>query len=51
MFTFEGNVENDLQFNYGENTETYDSCGATLNGQLWIIGGWNERNQVSFSAA
>ena len=42
-----GNVQRDLKLNFGKGTEVNDSCGATLNGQHWIIGGWNEKRQVS----
>ena len=44
---FLGNVQRDLKLNFGKGTEVYYSCGATLNGQHWIIGGWNEKRQVS----
>ena len=33
--------------NFEKETEVHGSCGATLNGQNWIIGGWNEKRQVS----
>jgi len=33
-----------LSFEKG--TEVHRSCGATLNGQHWIIGGINEKRQV-----
>ena len=32
--------------NFEKETEVKYSCGATLNGQHWIIGG-NEKRQVS----
>ena len=32
--------------NFEKETEVYRSCGATLNGQNWIIGGYNEKIQV-----
>jgi len=32
---------------FEKDTEVYGSCGASLNGQYWIIGGWNEKRQVS----
>ena len=41
-----GNVEKNLKLNFGKSTEAYWSCGATLNGQFWIIGGVNEKRQV-----
>ena len=43
-----GNVEKNLKFNFGKSTEVYYSCGATLNGQFWIIGGKNEKKQVKY---
>ena len=32
---------------FEKGTDVYDSCGATLNGKNWIIGGSNEKRQVS----
>ena len=42
-----GNVKRDLKLNFEKGTEVYGSCGAILNGQNWIIGGYNEKRQVS----
>ena len=42
-----GNVKRELKLNFEKETEVYKSCGATLNGQNWIIGGENEKRQVS----
>ena len=44
-----GNVKRELKLNFGNGTEVYYSCGATLNGQNWIIGGGNypDERQVS----
>ena len=42
-----GNVQRDLKLKLGKGTEVETSCGATLNGQHWIIGGYNEKRQVS----
>ena len=42
-----GNVKRDLKLNFEKGTHVYASCGATLNGQNWIIGGSNEERQVS----
>ena len=44
-----GNVQSDLKLNFEEGTEVYYSCGATLNGQHWIIGGSSEKRQVKHS--
>ena len=42
-----GNIQRELKLNFEEETEVYRSCGATLNGQHWIIGGMREKRQVS----
>ena len=41
-----GNVDTDLNFEYGENTNVYGGCGATLMGEMWYFGG--DRNVVFF---
>ena len=43
---FIGNVNRDINLNFDAGTGVYGSCGATLNGQFIIIGGWNEKRQV-----
>ena len=45
--TYLGNVQSNLKLNFEKGTEVENSCGATLNGQHWIIGGYNEKRQVS----
>ena len=40
-----GNVRHEL--NFGQGTDVSYSCGATLNGQHWIIGGGRFNRQVS----
>ena len=45
--TYLGNVQRDLKLNFEKDTEVYWSCGASLNGQYWIIGGHHEKRQVS----
>ena len=32
-------MTNDLSFEYGENTAVDNSCGAALNGEMWVFGG------------
>ena len=44
--TYLGNVQSNLKLNFEKGTEVENSCGATLNGQHWIIGGYNEKRQV-----
>ena len=46
---FEGDVEFDISFTYGDATATYRSCGATLNGEFLVIGGGNDKKQVNNS--
>ena len=46
VITFDGEVDNDINFVYEEGTEVYISCGVTLNGEFWIFGGANNRRQV-----
>ena len=43
-----GNVDDDLMFEYGEGTDTYQGCGATLMGEMWYFGGYytSQRRQV-----
>ena len=36
-----------VKLSFEEGTEVHASCGATLNGQNWIIGGANEKRQAS----
>ena len=38
---------NQKKFNFEKDTEVYHSCGASLDGQYWIIGGYHEKRQVS----
>ena len=41
-----GDVDDHLDFDYGANTTVYGSCGASLHGEMFVIGGWNEWRQV-----
>ena len=42
-----GDVQRNLKLNFGKGTEIKFSCGVTLNGQHWIIGGRFAKRQVS----
>ena len=42
-----GDVDDDLNFSYGEETEVDLSCGFTLNDEFWVAGG---DYQSSFAA-
>ena len=40
-------MDNDINFTYDLNTEVYGSCAATLDGEMFVLGGWNEERQVN----
>lgn len=41
---FVGNIYEDLSFEFGDQTQVYHSCGATLMGEFWVFGGnFNDR--------
>ena len=42
----ESSVPREIKLNFEIRTEVENSCGATLNGQHWIIGGYGEKRQV-----
>ena len=44
VISFDGTVDADTLFEYGENTESLFSCSVTLNGEFWVFGG-NELNR------
>ena len=46
IFDHLGTVNDDLDFEYGEDTETRRGCGATLFGQFWYFGGYQYKRQV-----
>ena len=42
-----GNIDADTVFTYGNDTEVFASCAATLHNEFWVIGGYNKQRQVS----
>ena len=42
---FLGDVNDHLDFNK-KNTEVYESCGASLYGEMFVLGGKHEKRQV-----
>ena len=36
---FDGNVDNDVDFTFGEDTIAVGACATTLNGDQWVFGG------------
>ena len=43
-----GEVDDDINFSYGANTEVHDSCAASMNDEMWVFGGHSKRRQVNF---
>ena len=43
-----GNINEDLDFQYGDGAASYDGCGATLQNVFWYFGGYRagEKRQV-----
>ena len=39
-FVYSGNVNKDLDFEYGEDTNVGGGCGALLRNVFWYFGGW-----------
>ena len=35
-----------MNFTYERGTGVYGSCGATLNGEMFVLGGMNKKRQV-----
>ena len=35
-----GNINDDIDFTYGEGTAAYYGCGASLMGEFWYFGGY-----------
>ena len=46
-----GEVDDDIDFTYDEDTEVEQSCAASLNGEMWVLGGYYEQRQVNISKA
>ena len=42
-----GEVDDDINFTFEDNTDTYASCAASLNDEMWVLGGYNKERQVN----
>ena len=40
-------MDDDINFTYDANTEVHYSCAATLNDEMWILGGNSQKRQVN----
>ena len=45
---FSGNINEDLTFEYGENTQAHYGCAATLKNEFWYFGGYSYKRQVKW---
>ena len=45
-----GEVDDDINITYEDNTEVYNTCAASLNDEMWVFGGLNQRRQVYFKS-
>ena len=48
LFIFEGNINEDLAFEYGDGTEASLGCGVTFQNEFWYFGGNSYTRQVIF---
>ena len=46
-FLFSGEVDDDIKFDYEPNTIIDASCASSLEGEMFILGGWNHARQVN----
>ena len=42
-----GEVNDDINFTFEDNTEVDYSCAASLNDEMWVLGGYNKERQVN----
>ena len=50
MNFFSGNINEDLTFEYGENTQANYGCAATLKNEFWYFGGYSSfKRQVKLT--
>ena len=42
-----GEVDDDINFTYEDNTQVYRSCAASLNDEMWVLGGYTKKRQVN----
>ena len=42
-----GEVDDDINFTFEDNTEVSYSCAASLNDEMWVLGGNKQKRQVN----
>ena len=40
-------MDDDTNFTFEDNTGVYYSCAASLNDEMWVLGGYNKERQVN----
>ena len=40
-------MDDDINFTYDDNTEVDRSCAASLNDEMWVLGGYPNKRQVN----
>ena len=48
MNFFTGNINEDLTFEFGTNTQAYYGCAATIKNEFWYFGGYSYKRQVKW---
>ena len=41
-----GEVDDDINFTYEDNTDVYGACAASLDDEMWVLGGDDNNRQV-----
>ena len=44
QISFKGGVTENFEFTINDDTEVYKSCSATLNGEVFVFGGFSSSN-------
>ena len=45
---FIGEIDDDINFTMGANTEAYGSCATSFNNEMYVFGDHSERRQIRF---
>ena len=41
-------MDDEVNFTYETETEVFRSCAASLNDEMWVLGGYYQKRQVNF---
>ena len=45
-----GEIDDDINFTYEADTQVYESCTASLDGEMFVLGGLNQRQVRGYQA-